>query len=346
MKTTAAVLVETGSPLVLAELDIPPLKSGQSLVQIDYSGVCHTQVLECRGYRGEDRYLPHCLGHEAGGIVLETGEGVSKVKPGDRVILSWIKGIGKDVPGSVYQWDGRDVNAGGITTFSRHAVISENRLTLMPDFLSMKEAALLGCAVPTGVGAVLNTARARPGQSAALFGLGGVGLCAASAAAMSGCHPIIAVDILADKLSLAQALGATQIVDASKTNPVDEILSICPGGVDLTFEATGRPEVMVQALRCVRNQGGKAVVIGNAPYGEKITFDPRELNNGKQLLGTWGGDSVPDRDYPRYAKLIQAGKLNIEPLISRSYSLHEINQALDDLETGLVARPMIDMTGA
>jgi S-(hydroxymethyl)glutathione dehydrogenase/alcohol dehydrogenase len=180
----------------------------------------------------------------------------------------------------------------------------------------------------------------------ALFGVGGVGLCAANAAAMSGCHPIIAVDILTDKLSLAQALGATHIVDASKTNPVDEILSICPGGVDFTLEATGRSEVMVQALQCARNQGGKAVVIGNAPYGEQITFDPRELNNGKQLLGTWGGDSVPDRDYPRYAKLIQAGKLNIEPLISRSYPLHEINQALDDLEAGLVARPMIDMTGA
>jgi S-(hydroxymethyl)glutathione dehydrogenase/alcohol dehydrogenase len=172
-----------------------------------------------------------------------------------------------------------------------------------------------------------------------------VGLCAVNAAAVSGCHPIIAVDILVDKLTSARSVGASHLVDASNGDPVDKILSICPGGVDIAIEATGIPEVMVQALHCVRNQGGKAVVIGNAPHGERIPLDPRELNNGKQLLGTWGGDSFPDRDYLTYAGLIHAGKLNIEPLISRSYPLNEVNQAIEDLEAGVVARPMIDMTG-
>src|SRR5882724_3599700 len=127
MKTTAAVLVELGQPLELADLDIPVLKPGQALIEVAYSGVCHTQVGEARGHRGEDKFLPHCLGHEGSGVVREIGPGVSKVKPGDRAILSWIKGSGADVPGTVYDWNGRTVNAGGITTFATYSVISENR---------------------------------------------------------------------------------------------------------------------------------------------------------------------------------------------------------------------------
>src|SRR6267154_5592743 len=126
MKTTAAVLVELGKPLELADLEIPVLKPGQALVEVSYSGVCHTQVGEARGYRGEDKFLPHCLGHEGSGIVRGLSPGVTKVKEGDRAILSWIKGSGGDVPGTVYHWDGRSVNSGAITTFSRYSVISEN----------------------------------------------------------------------------------------------------------------------------------------------------------------------------------------------------------------------------
>src|SRR5438552_12174900 len=133
MKTTAAVLVELGRPLEVADLDVPALRPGQILVEVAFSGVCHTQILEARGHRGEDRFLPHCLGHEGSGTVRETGPGVSKVKPGERVILSWIKGSGADVPGTVYGWNGRKVNAGGITTFATLSVISENRLTPLPD---------------------------------------------------------------------------------------------------------------------------------------------------------------------------------------------------------------------
>jgi S-(hydroxymethyl)glutathione dehydrogenase/alcohol dehydrogenase len=261
MKTTAAILVETGKPLILGELEIPALKPGQVLVEIAYSGVCHTQVLECRGYRGEDRFLPHCLGHEGSGTVLEIGPGVAKVKPGDKAILSWIKGSGGDVPGTVYQWEGRNVNSGAITTFGRHAVISENRLTVIPAQFPMKEAALLGCAVPTGVGSVFNTAQPRPGQSIAIFGTGGVGLCALMGGVISGCTPIIAVDINPDKLKLAQQIGATHCINPTEVDAVAEIARICPGGVDFAIEASGRPAVMLQALSGVRQQGGVAVVV-------------------------------------------------------------------------------------
>src|SRR5690606_33723173 len=186
---------------------------GQALVEIACSGVCHTQVLEARGHRGHDPYLPHCLGHEGSGVVREVGPGVTKVKPNDAVILSWLKGSGADVPGSVYDWSGRSVNAGAVTTFQRLSVVSENRLTVIPEGLPVRDAALLGCAVPTGVGAVVNTVRAEQGQSIAVFGAGGVGLCAIAGAAAVGCNPIIAIDILDDKLATARQVGATHTLN-------------------------------------------------------------------------------------------------------------------------------------
>ena len=347
MKTEAAVLVELGQPLVLAELVIPPLKPGQVLVEVVFSGICHTQLLEIRGYRGQDRYLPHCLGHEGSGIVRQTGPSVTKVKSGDRVILSWIKGSGADVPGTTYRWEDRTVNAGAITTFSRYSVISENRLTILPDGIDMREAAALGCAVPTGMGAIFNTARPRPGQSIAIFGVGGIGLCAVAAAAISGCLPIIAVDIRSEKLALARQLGATECINAETDNGdnvIDTITRLCPGGVELAIKASGRPAVMVQALKSVCNQGGTAVVIGNARQGEYMQLDPKQLNLGKRLLGTWGGDNWPDRDYPRYCKLLSSGKLNLKPLLLKAYALREINDAIDDLEGGRVQRPLLDLS--
>jgi S-(hydroxymethyl)glutathione dehydrogenase/alcohol dehydrogenase len=345
MKTTAAVLVEPGHPLELADLEIPLLNPGQVLVEVANSGVCHTQVLEARGHRGPDRFLPHCLGHEGSGIVREVGAGVGRVKPGDGVILSWIKGEGADVPGVVYGWQGRSVNAGAITTFATHSIISENRLTPIPDGLSMRLAALVGCAVPTGAGVVFNTAQPRPGESLVVFGIGGVGACAIAAAASCGCLPVIAVDVNGDKLSLAQQLGATKSINSRTTAPVQAIHALCPGGADYAIEATGNPAVMRQALACVRPRGGTAVIVGNAKHGQMLEIDPRDLNQGKRLLGTWGGDNVPGRDYPRYARLIAAGKLNVEPLLGRTYGLLDVNAALEDLEHGVTARPLLEIGG-
>ena len=344
MKTPAAVLVETGRPLALAELDIPPLKPGQVLVEIAFSGVCRTQILESRGYRGADPHLPHCLGHEGSGVVRELGQDVAKVRTGDEVILSWITGSGADVSSTTYRWGSRTVNSGAITTFSKYAVISENRLTVKPAGLPMRDAAMVGCAVATGVGAVLNAARPRPGQSLAVFGTGGIGLCAVAGAAVAGCSPIIAVDIRRDMLDLADVMGATHLVDAAASEPVAEVVGICPGGVAFAIEASGLPHVMLQSLASVRAQGGIAVVVGNARHDETVALDPRQLNMGKRLFGTWGGDSNPDRDYPKYAELITSGKLNLTSIASEAYPLNAINDALDDMEAGRAARPLIDMT--
>jgi S-(hydroxymethyl)glutathione dehydrogenase/alcohol dehydrogenase len=341
MKTPAAILVETGKPLVIDDLEIPTLQPGQVLVEITYSGVCHTQVLECRGYRGEDKFLPHCLGHEGSGVVREIGPGVTKVKPGDHSILSWIKGSGANVPGSVYAWGNRKVNAGAITTFSRYSVLSENRLTVIPTSFPMKEAALLGCALPTGMGSVLNTGDAKPGQSAVIFGTGGVGLSAIAGMVIAGCTPILAVDVVPERLELARRVGATHAVNAASTDPVQEIMKVCPGGVDLAVEASGRPAVMRQALAAVRSQGGIAVIVGNAREGETLAVDPKQLNQGKQLRGTWGGDNWPDRDYPRYCKLLQCGRIDLTPVMAEPVPLEQVNEAVEMLERGMVGRPLL-----
>lgn len=350
MKTESAILIKTGEPLVLSELEIPSLKPGQVLVDIAFSGVCHTQILECRGYRGEDKYLPHCLGHEGSGVVREIGLNVTKVKPGDKVILSWMKGSGADVTSTIYkwngyEWNGSNVNAGAITTFSRQSVISENRLTVIPKDckISMREAAMLGCAAPTGLGAVFNTAKPKKGQSIAIFGIGGVGLCAVAGACISECNPVIAIDIKEEKLELAKKMGATHCMNAAELEPVEEISRLCRNGLDFAVECSGITKVMLQSIDSIRNQGGAVVIVGNAHFGEKLLLDPKHFNLGKKLLGTWGGDNNPDIDFPRYIGLVLSGKLDLKPLMSETYKLSQINDAIDDLEKGRVIRPLVDM---
>jgi S-(hydroxymethyl)glutathione dehydrogenase/alcohol dehydrogenase len=341
--TEAAILVELGQPVVVDTLDVPPPGPGQVMVDLAFSGVCHTQLLEVRGRRGPDRYLPHLLGHEGSGWVRAVGDGVTRVKTGDAVILSWMKAAGGERFGTQYQWSDRAVNAGPVTTFGRAALVSENRLTLVPAGLGMPEAALLGCAVATGLGAVINVAQVRPGQSVVVFGVGGIGLSAIAGAALAGATPVIAVDVQPAKLEIARAMGATDTVLASAEGPLAALRERLAGGADVAIEASGRTSVMADALASVRAQGGTAVVVGNAPFGDVLQVDPRELNQGKRLLGTWGGDNVPERDFPRYARLITGGRLRLDPLIGRRYSLAQVNEALDDLEGGRVARPMLEL---
>jgi S-(hydroxymethyl)glutathione dehydrogenase/alcohol dehydrogenase len=343
VKTEAAILVETGKPLVLAELEMPALKPGQVLVEVAYSGACGTQVMEAQGLKGEDKWVPHCLGHEGTGVVLETGSAVTKVKPQDKVVLSWIKGLGIEAGGCVYAWDGKKVNAGGVTTFQRHAIVSENRLTLLPAGLAMDVATLLGCAAPTGMGAIFNVLQVKPGDAVAIFGVGGIGLNACMAASFAGAMPVIGVDLSPTRRELAKRCGATHIIDPSAEDAIAAIKKIVPAGVDLAVEATGAPAVMANALDAVRAQGGRAVVIGNARHGATLSLNPSVLNQGKSLMGTWGGDSVPDRDYDRFGRLLGSGRFPLQEILSKPYRLAEADQALKDLAQGKVGRPLIDM---
>lgn len=344
MKTEAALLVETGKPLVIATIETPVLKPGQVLVEIAYSGACGTQLMEVAGDKGEDKWCPHCLGHEGTGVVVETGSAVTKVKVGDKVVLSWIKGAGIEAGGAVYEWEGKTVNAGGVTTFQRHAVVSENRLTLLPAGMSLEIGVLLGCAAPTGMGAVYNVLQVRAGDAVAVFGTGGIGLNALMAAALAGASPVIGIDLKESRRDMAKVFGASHVIDPASGDVAAQIKTIVPNGVDFAVEATGVPSVMADAVGVTRQQGGRAVVIGNAKHGSEFKISPNVFNQGKSLLGTWGGDSVPDRDYGRYGKLIGGGRFPVRELLSEPYRLEDINQALDDMRSGKIGRPLIDMS--
>ena len=344
MKTKAAILYETGRPLVLADnVDVPPVGPGQLLVHVAYSGVCRSQLMEVRGARGKDPYLPHLLGHEGSGVVIEVGPGVSKVAVGDRVVLTWIKGMGMDVAGGRYARDGVPINAGPIITFAQHVVISENRCVRLPEGVPMDLAALLGCAVPTGAGVVLNRLRPERGSSIVVFGLGGVGMSALIAAVIHGCAPILAVDVDDGKLSLAQELGATILINAREHDPVRAVLVAVDGGVDFAVEAAGRASTIEQAFECVRDGGGLCVFASHPPEGDVIRLDPHALIRGKGIKGSWGGGTETDRDIPMYAAKYRDGMFPLEKLISHRFLLGQINEALDTLASGRALRVLLEM---
>jgi S-(hydroxymethyl)glutathione dehydrogenase/alcohol dehydrogenase len=346
VQTEAAVLFELNQPLRSVRLDLPELKPGQVLVKVSHSGVCHSQLHELRGRRGPDRFLPHTLGHEGSGVVLEVGAGVEKVRPGDRVVLTWIKGRGAEVTSSGYRTreGGAAINSGALSTFMRHTITCENRLVPLPPEMPLREAALLGCAVPTGAGVVFNSAAMPAGASLAVFGVGGIGLSAVLAARLQQAAPLIAVDVVETKLADALRLGATHAINARERNPLDFIRELtCGRGVDFAIEAAGRRETMEVAFRSVRDQGGLCVLAGNLPHGERISIDPFDLIRGKRIAGAWGGATQPDEDLPRYARWFLEGRLPLADLISREYRLEDINDALDDLEQGRVLRALVDM---
>jgi S-(hydroxymethyl)glutathione dehydrogenase/alcohol dehydrogenase len=345
MKTLADVLTEINKPLTLMELELPQLGNGQVLVNISYSGICHTQLNEMKGKKGPDKYLPHTLGHEGSGIVESIGPGVKKVKPGDHVVLTWIKGKGLDVPSTKYiKQDGSFVNSGAIATFLTKAIISENRIVKINKKMPLKEAALLGCAIPTGAGIALNTANIIPGSSVAIFGVGGVGISALIGSRLMGAKTLITIDVQAHKLDHAKQFGATHIINAANEDVLKQIKNITNDkGVDYAIEASGIKTAMETAFMSVKDKGGLCVLAGNLPQNEKISIDPFDLIKGKRIIGTWGGETDPDRDIPKYVRFVLSGKLKLEKMLTHEYMLKEINSAFTALEKGDVGRAIVQM---
>lgn len=343
----AAVLREHNAELVMQELEIPELKPGQVLVDIAYSGICRSQLNEIQGLKGEDRFLPHTLGHEGTGVVRDIGEGVARVSPGDHVVISWLKGGGHDVGSTVYESSQGPVNSGAVSTFMTAAVVSENRLVPIDLSVPLRNAALLGCAVPTGAGTVLNIINPSPDSSIAIFGLGGIGQCAVIAAKNIGLKTIVGVDIDQDKLATATKLGATHVVNSKQETAQEKISQISGGrGVDYAVEATGNTDVMEAAFSCVCENGGLCAIAGNPPVGETIRIDPFDLIKGRNISGSWGGGTDLDRDMPVYLRWLENGMLPLSELGDREYSLEDINAALNDFASGKVLRPLINMASA
>jgi S-(hydroxymethyl)glutathione dehydrogenase/alcohol dehydrogenase len=346
-RTLAAILVELRSPLVLAQIDLPPvLDAGQVLVKVLYSGICGSQLGEIDGAKGEDKFLPHLLGHEGVGQVLAVGPGVRHVKDGDTVVMHWRKGRGIEAATPRYKWDGRVVNAGWVTTFNQYAVISENRLTAIPADSDLETAALFGCAVTTGFGVVLNNARLKIGESVAVYGAGGVGLNIVQAAAMVSAYPIVAVDLHDAKLRLALEMGATHLINASREDAAKAISAICGNeGVDCFVDNTGLPEVIQTGYRLTKPQG-RVVLVGVPKKGQDVTIHSLPLHFGKGLSGSHGGEAIPEVDIPRYQSLYKHGRLKLRELITDRFPLDQVNTAISKMRSGAVAgRCMIDMRG-
>lgn len=334
----AAILTELRKPLDVAEVGLPDtLDVGQVLVKIHYSGICGSQLGEIDGAKGEDKHLPHLLGHEGSGTVLESGPGVRHVKPGDKVVLHWRKGLGIEAPTPSYTWNGRKVNAGWITTFNEYAIVSENRLTLMPEDSDMEVAALLGCAVTTGFGVVQNNAKLRIGESVVVFGAGGVGLNIVQAAALVTAHPIIAVDLHNNRLDLARQMGATHLLNSREGDVLPRIREIIgPRGVDVFIDNTGLPET-IQIGYELTGPRGRVTLVGVPRKGREISIYTLPLHFGKVLSGSHGGESIPEQDIPRYYALYKSGKIRLRELLTDRYSLAEVNTAIDDMRSGRVA---------
>lgn len=337
----AAVLVEQNKPLVLAELELPAeLRFGQVLVKVLYSGICGSQLGEIAGVKGPDAWLPHLLGHEGSGRVVAVGEGVSTVAVGDLVVMHWLEGAGLCGPTPKYTWDGRTVNAGFVTTFNEYAVVSENRVTTLPEDFPAALAPLFGCAVPTGLGVMDNKAVLRIGQSVVVFGAGGVGLNVIQGASLKSGWPVVAVDLVDSRLELARRFGATHTINSSglERGELEARIREIVGnkGADVTVDNTGSPCV-VETAYALTAPRGKTLLVGVPKKGDEASLYTLPLHFGRELTGTKGGEGDPAVDIPNYVRLWRAGRLELDALITERHSLDNVNEAIQRMRSGETA---------
>ncbi len=353
----AAVLHEVGAPLAIEEVEVGVPRAGEVGVRLVASGVCHSDLHTIDG--SFPWPLPAIFGHEGAGVVEAIGPGVTNVGVGDHVILTWLpycgscrmcergrpnlcegqswSDAGTMMDGTV-RFEGATGPISHCTTssFAERTVVAAQTCIPVDPGLDLVELSLFGCAVMTGVGAVLNTARVQPGESVAVVGCGGVGLNVVQGARIAGAGRIVAIDRVAEKLALARTLGATETIDASSVDPRE---ALAPG-VDHVFEAIGRPAT-IELAAALTGPGGQAILIGMAPVGATASFTPLDLTLGERSIrGSWYGGVVPERDFARLLDLYREGALQIDPLVRR-IALDDINVAFDAIRSGDAIRSVI-----
>jgi NDMA-dependent alcohol dehydrogenase len=364
MKIQAAVLYEPGVPFSIERLDLEPPRAGEVLIKVAAAGVCHSDWHLMTGATAHA--LPVVPGHEGSGIVVSIGPGVTRVKPGDHVALNWAPSCGNcfyclherpslcstyvepiwagtmlDGTTRLFQ-DGKPVyHFSALACFADHAVVPETACVPLDKSIPLPIAALIGCAVTTGVGAVMNTAGVKPGSSVAVYGAGGVGLSIIMGARLAGAMRIIAVDTHEAKGDIAISLGATDFLMAGP-HTVDDIRKMTEGrGADYVFEAIGLPSVQEECLSAVR-PGGMIILAGVAPMGSGTNLPGAIITRQeKTITGTYYGSANPARDFPLYGELYRHGRLDLDKLITRKYRLDQINEAYADMLGGETARGLI-----
>ena len=337
----AAILAQSRAPLIIDEIILPEvLGIGQVLVKVLYSTICGAQLNEIAAAKGPDKFLPHLLGHEASARVLEIGPGVTTVKPGDTVVLHWRPSSGIQCQPPAYTWHGKKLNAGWVTTFNDHAVVSENRMTVISPDYDLRNAPLLGCAVTTAAGVINNDAGVKIGESVVVFGVGGVGLNVVQFAQLAGAYPIVAIDLVDSKLEMARERGATHCLNPSTAGDMDAAIRKIVGdkGPDKVIETTGAKQV-IELAYSLTHADGTCVLVG-VP-SEKVTIYTLPIHFNKVLTGSHGGDAVPQVDIPRLIRLNQAGRLSFDGIITHEFPLEEINTALDVVRSGAAGRVVL-----
>ena len=374
MKIRAAVLnhspasgpYATTRPLSIEEVELAPPGPGEVLVKIEAAGLCHSDLSVIDGAR--PRPTPIVLGHEAAGRVHTLGDGVDDLKPGDRVVMVFVPSCGHCAPcatgrpalcepGAAANGEGtllskaRRLSVGGrpinhqvgVSAFAEYAVVSRRSLVKLESDLPAEIAALFGCAVLTGVGAAINTAGVRPGQSVAVVGLGGVGLSALMGAKAAGAYPLIAVDLNEDKLAAARKLGATHCINASQADAIESIKELTKGGVDHALEMAGSVKALEMAYLLTR-RGGTTTTAGLANHQHTLAISPSRLvAEERTLKGSYIGSCVPTRDIPRFIALYEAGQLPVDALLTSTGKLDDINEGFDALASGQAIRHVLLM---
>jgi len=356
----AAVVREAGK-LSVEELTIDTPSEGELKIRMKATGVCHSDLSVIEGKLPLP--LPCVIGHEGAGIVEQVGEGVTRFVEGDHVVLSYIPACGEcnachnhrphlctsgqmtgkmlDGTARVHS-DGEDLNVMQfLGCMAEYAVVPQTSAIKIEKDIPLDKAALVGCAVMTGVGAAINTAKIEPGSSVVVFGCGGIGLSIIQGARLAGANKIIAIDVADNKLEMAQNFGATHIINSERDAPVEKVHELTGDGADYSFEAVGIPLLMEQAHAAIR-RGGTAVIVGVAALTDMVSFNALTLAmSAKTIKGCIYGDANPPVDFPRLLDLYKSGKLNLDDMVSRTYSIDEAPQAFEDMKNNANARGVI-----
>lgn len=357
----APVLSEIGADLEMRDVTVDAPHHGEVMIEMVASGVCHSCLHAMNGSHG-GMPTPLVLGDEGAGIVEAVGPGVTDVAPGDHVVISWAPFCGRcrfcvsgrpvlcergapagHLPDGTTRMsmDGAPVYHFGPATYASHTVVHASAAIPIRRDLPLDTAALIGCAVATGVGAVVNTSGARLGSSVGVFGCGGVGLNAIQGARLIGAHPIVAVDLVEEHLQLASRLGATHTVLADAPDAVEQLSEISEGGLDVTIMAVGAIPAFEQAWAAT-GRGGTCVIVGRTPDGERISFNPQTIHNGeRRLLGSIYGSMRPSVDLPKLADLVMDGRLELDALVTARYPIEQANEAFEALARGQLARGLL-----
>ncbi len=344
MKFKAAILIENKKPLEIDYINFNKLDYGQVLVKIKKSGVCRSQLFEIDGERGLDKWIPHLLGHEAVGMVVDIGKGVSKVNKGDMVILTWIKSKGISAKPATYNWNKTTVNSGKVTTFNEYSVCSEDRLVKFNDQRIEYIGPSIGCAMATGFGLAMTLPDINLAEFVAVIGLGGIGMSSLLSASMHSNAKLIGIDLNQNRLNEAKTiLKNVKFINPKELNINREIEQITNGQMlDVVIESSGNINALNQSIDLINNQG--IVKFATHPRnGDFLKINPFELIKGKRIEGSWGGDINPDEDLIKIINKIYNKKKFVNLFTEKVYKLHQINKAIDDMRLGKVLRPIIDM---